>query len=530
MTTLVGVQHRRGTTAQNDQYLGLEGEITIDSERYTLRIHDGVRLGGQPVKTEIKQYDIGVGLTLEGNLLRVTNPFDPSILTQKQNILVSGENIKTLNGMSLLGEGNIAISSIIGELGGFDPYGEYTHLRAKGTTKEDIGLERVDNTNDLEKPLSVAMQMALAQKQDKLESGLDIKTLNGQSLIGEGDLKIELTLENYFETDGDYRHLRARGTTKEDVGLDHVDNTGDLYKPISNAVQAALDYKQDTLVSGRNIKTLNGRSIVGEGNLDLIIDFSKEDINLGQVKNIDTTDASNITYGVLPEHVIPESVVRTSQSIEIGPGLKGVGHLTANPYIELAPPQTLTGQTANHANAGGHTHKLTLTKADVGLAHVPDVDCTDASNITKGTISDDLLSANIPRLDVFLMEQSFEFDSPTLKGYVHVDGELMVNGPYKTKVERLHDQRVICSLGNYFKETLSVDTAITFDDVPKGGVYSFILELYLQEPVTVIWPHNVRWPDHFAPYLEPYNVHLFAFITDDEGVRWRAASVLNYHY
>ena len=36
---------------------------------------------------------------------------DPSELEKKQDRLVSGENIKTINGMSLLGKGNIQISS-----------------------------------------------------------------------------------------------------------------------------------------------------------------------------------------------------------------------------------------------------------------------------------------------------------------------------------------------------------------------------------------------------------------------------------
>jgi hypothetical protein len=39
-----------------------------------------------------------------------------------------------------------------------------------------------------------------------------------------------------------------------------VDNTTDKDKPISTATQTALDKKQDTLVSGTNIKTIEGNS------------------------------------------------------------------------------------------------------------------------------------------------------------------------------------------------------------------------------------------------------------------------------
>lgn len=56
--------------------------------------------------------------------------------------------------------------------------------------------------------------------------------------------------------------------TKAQVGLGNVDNTSDLDKPISTATQAVLDDKQDELVSGTNIKTLNGESLLGSGNIE----------------------------------------------------------------------------------------------------------------------------------------------------------------------------------------------------------------------------------------------------------------------
>jgi hypothetical protein len=57
------------------------------------------------------------------------------------------------------------------------------------------------------------------------------------------------------------------GTTATDVGLGNVDNTSDLNKPISTATQLALDDKQDELISGVNIKTIDGQSILGVGDI-----------------------------------------------------------------------------------------------------------------------------------------------------------------------------------------------------------------------------------------------------------------------
>ena len=65
----------------------------------------------------------------------------------------------------------------------------------------------------------------LSGKQDNLVSGTNIKTIEGQSLLGSGNIDL----------------------AKSDVGLSNVDNTSDSNKPISTATQTALDGKQATL-------------------------------------------------------------------------------------------------------------------------------------------------------------------------------------------------------------------------------------------------------------------------------------------
>lgn len=40
------LQIRRGTTAENDNFTGMAGEITYDSTAKTIRVHDGATLGG----------------------------------------------------------------------------------------------------------------------------------------------------------------------------------------------------------------------------------------------------------------------------------------------------------------------------------------------------------------------------------------------------------------------------------------------------------------------------------------------------
>lgn len=40
------IQFRRGNTAQNDSFIGANGEITIDTQLHMVRLHDGVTVGG----------------------------------------------------------------------------------------------------------------------------------------------------------------------------------------------------------------------------------------------------------------------------------------------------------------------------------------------------------------------------------------------------------------------------------------------------------------------------------------------------
>jgi len=43
---------RRGTTAEHATFVGAEGEVTVDTTKDTLVIHDGITIGGSPLATK----------------------------------------------------------------------------------------------------------------------------------------------------------------------------------------------------------------------------------------------------------------------------------------------------------------------------------------------------------------------------------------------------------------------------------------------------------------------------------------------
>lgn len=70
------------------------------------------------------------------------------------------------------------------------------------------------------------------------------------------------TASQYYRGDKTFQTL-----DKTAVGLANVDNTSDANKPVSTATQTALNAKQNTLVSGTDIKTVNSTTLLGSGNV-----------------------------------------------------------------------------------------------------------------------------------------------------------------------------------------------------------------------------------------------------------------------
>jgi len=104
------------------------------------------------------------------------------------------------------------------------------------TTKVHIGLSNVDNTSDINKPVSIAQQTAL-------------------------NLKANIASPTFTGT--------VSGITKAMVGLSNVDNISDASKPISTLTQAALDLKAN-LVSTVNAQTGTSYTLLVSDNNKII--------------------------------------------------------------------------------------------------------------------------------------------------------------------------------------------------------------------------------------------------------------------
>jgi hypothetical protein len=100
-------------------------------------------------------------------------------------------------------------------------------------------------------------------------------------------------------------------------------------------------------------------------------------------------------------------------------------------------------------------------------------------------------------------------------------------GTYAQVVVAIGALSIDCSTGNYFTKTISSNSTFTVSNVPASRAYAFTLEL-THTSGTVTWFSGVEWPGGTAPTLTTGKTHLFMFVTDDGGTRWRAASLINY--
>lgn len=84
-----------------------------------------------------------------------------------------------------------------------------------------------------------------------------------------------------------------------------------------------------------------------------------------------------------------------------------------------------------------------------------------------------------------------------------------------------------CSLGNYFTKTCNGNSTFTISNVPTSRAFTIALEV-THTSGTLTWPAAIKWPADTAPTLTSGKTHLFVFVTDDGGTRWRGAAIVDY--
>lgn len=245
-------------------------------------------------------------------------------VASKQDTLVSGTNIKTINGQTLLGEGNIAIQGggtitvdselsttsenpvqnkvITNAINGKQDAGDYALKSeipdtSELATKEELAAKLDTATYNSEKAnfalkselpdtstLATKSEVTsgLATKLDVATYNVDKPTFALKTEIPDiSGLATKTELSGKLDT-ATYNSEKSSFETKENAAATYQVK-GDY------ATTAQLNSKQDTLVSGTNIKTINGNSLLGEGDITIqaggTVDTEMSDTSENAVQN-----------------------------------------------------------------------------------------------------------------------------------------------------------------------------------------------------------------------------------------------------
>lgn len=208
---------------------------------------------------------------------------DTSALSSKQDTLVSGTNIKTINGETILGSGNLVIQSGTSnwdDIQGKPQFaevatsGNYNDLINKPTIPDVSGLATKQEIADMETKSNAAATYATKSEIPSLEGYLT-------ETVASETYATKQALGNKLDT-ATYNSEKASFETKENAAATYQVK-GDY------ATKQEIAGKQNTLVSGTNIKTINGNSVLGAGDITIqaggTVDTAMSDTSENAVQN-----------------------------------------------------------------------------------------------------------------------------------------------------------------------------------------------------------------------------------------------------
>ena len=298
-------------------------------------------------------------------------------ITTKQDTLVSGTNIKTINGTSLLGSGNIEVAANV-DLSSY-------------ATKEELNA-----------------------KQDTLVSGTNIKTINGTSLLGSGDITIEggsgnVDLSNYY----------TKTETNELVNpkLEQVTLTQAEYDALQTKEENVLYIISDA--EDLKFKTINGQQILGEGNIE--IKASADNVPTVQTTPKGTT--SNYIYstgifdgyGVISD--ITNAITYSTDEASIATWIRYWGEESEKSY----QPWSINAATTSKAGLMSASDKTKLdgidltTKQDVLVSGTNIKTVNGISILGEGNITIEGGSGNVDLSNYYTKTETNELVNPKLE-------------------------------------------------------------------------------------------------------------------
>lgn len=243
------------TTAQLqelDNILSDEIDGLKDSKQNTISDLDAIRSGAALGATALQEHqDISHLATKTEVEAKYTKPSSgipkSDLVSEVQESLGKADtaiqNVKTINGNSIEGDGDVSVGSITSVDTGDILDDVDVRYATEQYVDDAIANVDIDTDNLATKEELETLSERLGEKQEKLVSGENIKTINGESVLGSGNITIQ-----------------GGGSSYDDTEL----------RNSLNAVTERVDDLSSELedkVNETSLATINGQSLVNEGNV-----------------------------------------------------------------------------------------------------------------------------------------------------------------------------------------------------------------------------------------------------------------------
>lgn len=225
--TLPDIRFKRGTTAKNDAYVGVDSTISIDKEAKNIRVHNGLAAGGAfkiidetAVDSKISNAIAGMttgGVGYKGTWNASTNtPTIPAAKSSNKGwyYKVATAGATSIDGIADWGVGDWIISNGA-TWDKVDNTDSVSTVNGKSgavvLNKSDIGLSNVDNTADSAKAVLSASKLTSA------------RTINGVEFDGSANITVyDPTKAAVGNTIPSANGTAAAGTSSNAARADHV--------------------------------------------------------------------------------------------------------------------------------------------------------------------------------------------------------------------------------------------------------------------------------------------------------------------
>ena len=359
----------RGTTAQLDAAVGLEGLLVYDRTRSDLRVFDGVLLGGFRIPNwpAIAAAFVPIGRTIStsggltggGNLSANRTLGIDSTIARSATTVTAGDGL--LGGGTLGANFSLSVATDVvrtsrqilpgdGLSGGGDLSANRT-LAVDGTVvrtaRQILPGSGLSGGGDLSADRTLTVDSTIARVAAVPPNARTITA--GDGLTGGGDLSANRTLAVDTSVVRTTRNLVA-GNGLSGGGVLSADRTFTLGTPGTT-----------TLASTNSVSTTSHTHALDVVGLDARYALKAQSITAGTGLAGGGTLAATRTL-TLDLTYTDARYANATQSIVAGNGLTGGGTLAASRTITLGTPGTLGSESTNSVTATSHTHSLDMAR------------------------------------------------------------------------------------------------------------------------------------------------------------------------